>query len=75
MRSVRQTEVTSHRLVEIVVGVALVGYCAYAIHMGSVVGRFRSYSRREQPRRFWAIVLITLAFGVVFLLGAVSWRA
>lgn len=72
---VRQSEMTSRRLVELMVGGSLVGYCGYAIHMGSVVGRFRSYSRREEPWKFWAIILITLAFGVVFLLGAVTWRS
>ena len=64
----------THRAVELVVGCALVGYCAYAIHTDQVLGKFRSYSRSENPWSFWTAVLITLGVGTAFLFGAVSWR-
>ena len=66
---------TTPRLVEILVGTAVVGYCAYAISTGHAFGRIRSYSRAQHPWAFWAIVLIGLACGVAFLLGNVPWRA
>jgi len=64
----------SHRAVELLVGFALVGYCAYAVFTGQVQGKFRSYGRSENPWAFWTSVLITLGIGTAFLLGAVSWR-
>jgi hypothetical protein len=64
----------THRAVELLVGFALVGYCAYAIYTGEVQGKFRLYSRSENPWAFWAAVLITLGIGTAFLVGAVSWR-
>ena len=64
----------THRAVEIFVGLALVGYCAYALYTGQIMGKFRSYSRSENPWSFWTAVLITLGIGTAFLFGAVSWR-
>jgi hypothetical protein len=64
----------THRAVELLVGFALIGYCAYAIFTGRVQGKFRSYSRDENPWSFWTGVLITLGVGTAFLFGAVSWR-
>ena len=75
MRSVSQADMITHRLAEILVGTAVVGYCAYAKYTGHAFGRIRSYSRTPHPWTFWAIVLIGLACGVAFLLGDVSWRA
>lgn len=66
---------TSHRLIEGLVGSGVLGYSAYAVCTGRVFGRNRAYSRRQQPRRFWAIVPTGLICGVLFLLGGVSWRA
>ena len=63
-----------HRAVELVVGSALVGYCAYAIYRGRIMGKLRWYSRSEHPWSFWAAVLITFGIGLVFLFGVVSWR-
>ena len=65
----------THRLIEILVGAGVVGYCAGALWTGRVFGRRCSYNRREEPWLFWAIVVVGLACGVAFLLGAVSWRA
>ncbi len=63
-----------HRAVEVVVGLALIGYGAYCIYNGQVLGKFRSYDRSQNPWSFWTAVLITLAIGTAFLLGSVSWR-
>lgn len=63
-----------HRAVEIAVGFALVGYSAYAIYTGQIMGKLRLYSRSEHPGSFWTAVLITFGIGLAFLFGAVSWR-
>jgi len=65
---------TTHRAVELLVGFALLGYGAYALYTGQVMGKFRSYSRNENPWSFWTTVLITLGVATAFLFGAVSWR-
>jgi hypothetical protein len=64
----------THRAVELLIGFALVGYGAYAIYTGKVLGKFRSYSRDENPWSFWTGVLVTLGVGIAFLFGAVSWH-
>jgi hypothetical protein len=61
--------VTSHRAVELFVGFALLGYGAYALYAGQVMGKFR-----ENPWAFWTTVLITLGVATAFLFGAVSSR-
>lgn len=63
-----------HRAVELAIGFALVGCCAYAIYAGQIPGRFRVYIRSEQPWSFWAAVLITFGISLAFLFGFVSWR-
>jgi len=63
-----------HRAVELVVGFALVGYCAYAISTGNILGKLRWYARSEHPWSFWATVVITFGIGLAFLFGVVSWR-
>jgi hypothetical protein len=64
----------AQRAIELVVGVALVGYCAYAINTGRIQGRFRLYTRSEDPWKFWVTTLIAFCVGIVFLAGHVSWR-
>ena len=64
----------THRAVELVIGLAVVGYSAYAIYTGSILGKFRAYHRSENPWSFWVTILITLGIGLAFLSGAVSWR-
>jgi hypothetical protein len=64
----------SHRAVELIVGFAMLGYCAHAIYSGDVMGRFRSYNRRDEPGSFWATILVVSGIGAVFLFGYVSWR-
>jgi hypothetical protein len=63
-----------HRAVELGIGFAVVGYCGYAVYSGNIRGKFRSYSRDEQPWTFWTSVLITFGLGLMFLFGLVSWR-
>lgn len=72
--TVRQMSTGTHRAVELVVGCALVGYGAYSMYRGQVQGKFRSYSRSENPWSFWTAILVTLGVGTAFLFGAVSWR-
>jgi hypothetical protein len=72
--TVRRMSTGTHRAVELVVGFALVGYCAYAIYTGHILGKFRLYTRSEHPWSFWATVLITFGIGLAFLFGAVLWR-
>jgi hypothetical protein len=72
--TVRRMSTGTHRAVELIVVFALVGYCAYAIYTGHALGKFRSYSRSEDPWSFWATVLITFGISLAFLFGAVSWR-
>ena len=64
----------TRRIVEILIGAVVVGYCAYAVCSGRVRGRFRSHDRRDEPWTFWAIVLVAFACGAAFLCGVVSWR-
>lgn len=64
----------THRAVELLIGFAMVGYCVYAVNTGYVPGKFRSYSRVEDPWSFWTSILIMLGVGTAFLFGAVSWR-
>lgn len=64
----------THRAAELVIGLALLAYGAYSIYTGHVQGKFRSYSRGDNPWSFWTAVLITLGVGAAFLFGAVSWR-
>jgi hypothetical protein len=64
----------THRATELLVGFALVGYCAYGICKGRIVGKLRVFTRRENPWSFWTTVLFTLCIGLLFLLGYVSWR-
>jgi len=71
---IRRMSTATHRAVELLVGFALLGYGAYAIYAGHVLGKFRSYTRSDNPWSFWTAVLITLGVGTAFLFGAVSWR-
>lgn len=64
----------AHRAVELLIGFALIGYCAYAIYTGRLQGNFRSYRRDESPWTFWITVLIVVGVATAFLLGAVTWR-
>ena len=64
----------ARRLVEVLIGVGLIGFCLHAIWTGYARGSYRSYSRVNEPGSFWTTVLIVLAIGAAFLFGATSWR-
>ncbi len=64
----------SHRTLELVVGISLIGYCAYAVITGRVVGGWRVYTREDERWAFWGTLLLVLLIGGLFLLGKVSWR-
>jgi len=64
----------TQRAIELVVGIGMIGYCAYAIVTGRIHGNFKMYMRGESPCSFWLTVLIVFCIGMAFLLGYVSWR-
>jgi hypothetical protein len=59
-------------LLNVAVAASVVCFCAYAIYSGEIRGGWRSYSRREQPVTFWAMVIIALAAAVAILFGVGS---
>ena len=63
-----------HRAVELLIGVALLGYCAYQIYVGEAFGSFRSYAREERPWTYWTSILLQLAITAAFLFGFTAWR-
>jgi len=64
----------NQRAVDLLIGVALLGSCAYAMYTGRSIGKFRVYTRSEEPWSFWAGVLIVFGIGVAFLMGYVTWH-
>jgi len=64
----------THRVLELLMGLALVAYGAYAIYTGSNRGAFRWYSRSEDPLAYWTGVLIELGIGAVCIFGSVTGR-
>jgi hypothetical protein len=64
----------AHRSIELLVGFGIVGYCAYSMYQGRILGRLRFYVRSEEPWAFWTTVLIALCVGIMFVTGHVSWR-
>ncbi len=65
---------TTQRGLELLVGMALLGYAAYAVFTGTLQGKFRRFSRSEDPFAYWFGVLITAGVGLVCLVGAAAWR-
>ncbi|MBV9695866.1 MAG: hypothetical protein JO005_02955 [Gammaproteobacteria bacterium] len=65
---------SAHRLVELLVGLALLAYCSYQIYRGEAFGSYRSYDREERPWSFWTSILLQLAITAAFLLGFTAWR-
>jgi hypothetical protein len=64
----------THRTIEIAIGLTLIGYGAYGLYAGQIRGKFRLYTREEQPGSFWTSVILTFGIGLVFLFGLTSWR-
>ena len=68
------TTATAHRVVELLIGFALLGYCAYELYTGQARGAYRSYDRQEEPGSYWTSVVLKLAITVAFLFGFTAWR-
>jgi len=64
---------TTHRLIEFLVGLALLGMCAYEIHNGRAQGAYRSYDRYESPWSFWTSIVLKLGITAAFFLGLTRW--
>ena len=64
----------ARRLVEIFIGLGLLGECAYVLWTGTARGAYRHYTRATEPFSYWLSVLIRLVIGGAFLFGATAWR-
>jgi hypothetical protein len=65
---------STHRLIEHLIGVALLIYCAYELYTGEARGAWRSWSRREHPWSYWISMVFKLAITAAFLLGYTTWH-
>ena len=65
---------SAHRGIELLVGIALLGYCGYEIHTGRALGKFRSYDRGAEPFSYWTSILLKLGITAAFLFGVTTWR-
>jgi hypothetical protein len=70
----RSGTATIHRAIELLIGLVLLGYCAYEIHAGEARGAFRSHGRSAAPVPYWTSLVFELAIAFVFLFGYVEWR-
>ena len=70
----RMSAVITHRVVEVLVGLALLGFSAYEIYTGEAKGAWRSYYRSEEPWWYWTSILLQLAITAAFLFGYTAWR-
>ncbi|MBS0380768.1 MAG: hypothetical protein JSS29_19995 [Proteobacteria bacterium] len=61
---------TMQRALQVLVGIALLGYVVYALHTGTLQGKFRQFSRSDDPFSFWFGVLVTAGIGLVCLFWA-----
>lgn len=68
------TTATTHRAIELVIGCALLGFCAYELSTGRARGAFRSYDRYEEPWSYWTSMLVKLGITAAFLFGFTRWR-
>lgn len=55
---------TGKGILEIVLGFALIGYAAFGVVNGSIVGKWRVYTRRDNPVLFWATAAIAVLIGL-----------
>lgn len=63
-----------HRLVEILIGIALLAFSGYEIGRGQTIGSWRTYDRDEAPWSFWLAILLQVAIAAAFLFGFTAWR-
>jgi hypothetical protein len=71
----RMNTASTHRVIELLIGLALLGYCAYEIYTGKARGAYRSYDRSEEPWSYWTSMVFKLGITAVFLLGYTAWRS
>ena len=64
----------THRVIELLVGLALLGFCGYQLYHGEAFGKVRSYYREESPWSYWTSILLQLAITAAFLFGFTAWR-
>jgi hypothetical protein len=65
---------TTHRVIELLVGFALLGYCAYELYTGHARGAYRSYDRSTEPGSYWTSIVLKLCITAAFLFGFTRWR-
>jgi hypothetical protein len=63
----------THRAIEVLIGLGLLGLTVYHIYSGRIIGR--SYTRDESPFLFWTSIVLTVVIALVFLVGTPTWRA
>jgi hypothetical protein len=68
------TAATTHRVIEVLIGLALLGFCAYEIFTGEASGAWRSYDRSEEPLSYWTSMVLKFGITVAFLVGYTAWR-
>ncbi len=68
------TAATTHRVIEVLIGLALFGFCAYEIYTGEARGAWRSYDRYEAPWSYWTSMVLQIGITVAFLFGYTAWR-
>ncbi len=68
------TSATTHRVIELLIGLSLLGFCAYEIYTGEAKGAWRSYSRSEEPWSYWTSMVLKLSITAAFLFGYTAWR-
>ena len=64
----------THRVLEVLVGSALLVFCCYQAYTGQAFGSWRIYHRDESPGWYWTSILLQFAVTAAFLLGFTHWR-
>jgi len=64
----------THRLIALLIGLALLAYCGYKLYTGQARGAWRSWYRDEQPWSYWTSMVLKLAIAGAFLFGFTTWR-
>ncbi len=59
----------NRKVVEVLIGLALLGYTVYEMRSGQYRGKWRSYSRDREPVSFWMSILLQLGISILFLIG------
>jgi len=70
----RMSAAFTHRLIELLIGLALLAYCGYELYTGQARGAWRSWYRDEQPWSYWTSMVLKLAIAGAFLFGFTTWH-